>query len=355
MGDIFLSASKIKQAQSCSWKYWCSYELKLPQKGNDGSSRGSVCHLVYELLGKDRHRKHYNKIITSGTIHGSRAVLKLVEHHASKLNVSDEENMEMIDMMIVQGLLYDFFGDSKEKPSDDISEKEFNLKIDEEGKKYNIRGFIDKLFLYSKNKKALIRDFKTSKQVYKGKEISDNLQNLMYCLAVKKLYPKYSDILVEFVFVKFDLEEDLLGNPGEGVLKMEKISDNELEGFEYQLSSIQNYLENFDEEEAISNFAADQDYPKDGTFGGPLMCGKQGYKKSRGEHIKDSKGNLIPNYICEYRNPFDYYAMYDDKGKLVKCYYSEEDAPDLKDGFKLEKKSYEGCPHFQQKENAFLV
>jgi hypothetical protein len=282
-------------------------------------------------------------------------VLRLVKYHASKLNVADEENMEMIDMMIVKGLLYDFFGDSKIKPTADISEKDFNLKINEDGKSYKIRGFIDKLFLYSNEKKALIRDFKTSKQVYKGKEISDNLQNLMYCLAVKKLYPEYSNISVEFVFVKFDLTEDLLGNPGKGVLKMEEISQDEIEGFEYQLTSIQNYLENFDENEASSNFAADQNYPSDGTFGGPLMCGKQGFKKSKGVLVEDSNGDPIPNFICEHRNPFEYYALYDDSNELVKCYSTEKEVPELKKGFKVKKKQYNGCPHFQQKDSAFLV
>ena len=60
--DVILSASKIKTAQSCSWKYWTSYGLKLPQSSNDGASRGWICHLVCELLGEPKHRSHYKKI-----------------------------------------------------------------------------------------------------------------------------------------------------------------------------------------------------------------------------------------------------------------------------------------------------
>jgi hypothetical protein len=355
MSDLFLSASKIKQAQSCSWKYHCSYQLKLPQKSNDGASRGSVCHLVFELLGKDRHKHHYDNIISSGTIQSSKAVSKLVYSYASKLNVSDEENLELIDMMIVQGLLYDFFGNDDLKASEQISEKEFNLKIDQDGKRYNIRGFIDKLFLYSREKKALIRDFKTSKQVFKGKEISDNLQNLMYCLAVKKLYPEYNDINVEFLFLKFDLSKDLLGKPGKGVLRMEKISEDELEGFEYQLTSIQDYLDNFNEDDATSNFAADQDYPSDKTFGGPLMCGKQGFKKSKGEYVLDKNGEKIKNYICEFRNGYDYYAILDKDKKLVKCVFTKEECSNLENNFSYEKRSYKGCPYFNKDDLDFLV
>jgi len=354
MHDVFLSASRIKTAQSCSWKYWSSYVLKLPQKGNDGSSRGSVCHLVFELLGKERHRHHYDSIIASGTIHASKAVTKLVKSYASKLNVADDENMELIDTMTVEGLLYDFFGADISKPSEDISEKEFNLVINEGGKKYKIRGFIDKLFLYSNEKKALIRDFKTSKQVFKGKEISDNLQNLMYCLAVKKLYPEYKEVEVEFLFVKFDLSKDLLGNPGKGVLTMERISEEELEGFEYQLSSVQEYLENFNEEDACSNFAAEKNYPSDGTFGGPLMCGKHGFKKLRGKYVLDKSGEKIQSFICEHRKPFDYYAIFNKEGKLLRSVFEEEDVM-LAEGEYSEKKTYEGCPHFKTDDSDIFV
>ena len=151
----------------------------------------------------------------------------------------------------------------------------------EQGIRYAVRGYIDKLFVYKDNS-VIIRDFKSSKQVFKGKEITDNLQNLIYCLAVKHLMPE-TEPQSEFLFLRFDLDRDLLGNSGKGRLKMDKISAEELEGFEYQLTQFQEYLDNFDETSAKSNLAAKQDYPKDGTFGGPLACGKDGYKMSRGQ------------------------------------------------------------------------
>ena len=185
-----LSASRLKTAQTCSWIYWCKYKLKLPDKSNDGASRGSICHLVFECLGNPRHKRHYDSILSSGTLKGSDVVWRMVTSYAKKLSVDDEENLSLIDKMTVNGLNYDFFGNDYDNPTEGISEKSFNITVDEDGKKYRIRGFIDKLFLYSKKKKALIRDFKSSKQVFKGKETTDNLQNLMYALAVKKIYLK---------------------------------------------------------------------------------------------------------------------------------------------------------------------
>lgn len=351
--DVYLSASRIKTAQSCSWKYWTSYVLKLPQEGNDGSSRGWICHLVFELLGEKKHNKHYKSIIKSGTIMSSPAVFRLVNYHAKKLKVNDEENMEMMDSMIIKGLLYDFFGKNSSKPSNSISEQEFNFHIQDGSKNYKIRGFIDKLFLYNRKSKALIRDFKTSKQVFKGKEITDNLQNLMYCLAVKKLFPKVQEIDVEFLFLKFDLSHDLLGNPGNGILKMSRISASELDGFEHQLTAIQSYLENFSEQDACSNFAADQPYPADKTFGGPLMCGREGFKKSKGEYVLDNNGEKIKSYICEHRLPMKYFHVLNKDGDFVAS-TKIKNKSDYPDDYIFVEKFYQGCPHFFEKAS-FLV
>ena len=284
MSTNFLSASKIKTMQSCSWLYWCKYHLKLPEDSNDGASRGSVCHLVFECLGNPRHKHHYKKIVKNQSVWKSKSVKRLVISYAKKLNVYDKENMLLINDMIINGLNYDFFGDTKHKPTEGISEKSFEISVNEDDKNYNIRGFIDKLFLYKKQGTALIRDFKTSKKVFCGKDLTDNLQDLMYSLAVKKLYPKYLSRSSEFLFLKFNLDKDLLGQSGDGVVNMEGISDDELEGFEYFLTEIQKLADSFSENHALENLAAKQDYPKDGSFGGPLSCG---FAKYPGQLKKD--------------------------------------------------------------------
>ena len=107
--------------------------------------------------------------------------------------VDDEENVEMMKDMIFNGLSYDFFGADLGKPTEEYSEKDFDIIKSDGDIKYKIRGFIDKLFLYKRKKFAIIRDFKTSKEVFKGKDRTDNLQDLMYSLAVKNLFPEYSE------------------------------------------------------------------------------------------------------------------------------------------------------------------
>ncbi len=342
-----LSASRIKTAQTCSWTYWCNYKLKLPDAGNDGASRGTICHNVFELLG-DKHKAEFNKIVKEGTIWNTSVVAKQVKEEAKSLNVNDQENLDLIDQMIVAGLRFDFFGSDKEDPIDSESERFFDLEIDkpEKGIRYAIRGYIDKIFTYKDNS-VVIRDFKSSKSVFKGKELTDNLQNLIYCLATKLVSPELLP-RSEFLFLRFDLEKDIFGEPGKGYVRMDQISEDELEGFEYQLTEFQRYLDNFDEETAKSNFAAKQDYPKDGTFGGPLACGKDGYKMSRGQPVLDKNGEPIVAYICPYRKPREYYALKDRDGNLKKtAFIDEKKSLKPEDGDEIVKMEYDGCPHWQ--------
>ena len=58
---------------------------------------------------------------------------------------------------------------------------------------------------------------------------TDNLQDLMYSLAVKKMYPKYKERNSEFLFLRFPLGEDLMGVPEKGLMRMETIPSEELE------------------------------------------------------------------------------------------------------------------------------
>jgi hypothetical protein len=354
---LYLSASRIKTAQSCTWVYYAKYKLKLPDPSNDGASRGTVCHLVFECLGNPRHKHHYDKIIKENDVFASAPVKELIIRTARKLNVDDLENINMIKEMTLNGLLYDFFGKRScggEQPDQALSEKDFEICVDEpeQGKKYNIKGFIDKLFLYKKKGFALIRDFKSSKAVFKGKEITDNMQDLMYSLAVRHLYPDFLKRKSEFLFLKFDLSNDLLGKLGKGVVQMPSCSEEELDGFEYFLTEVQDYLDNFDFNTATSGYAAEKGFPSDGTFGGLLQCGKDGYKISRGSPVLDDNGDPIKAYICPFRKPFEYYEVLDKDGNLKKT-YSLDDGDKISvnedAGERVELKMYQGCPHWESK------
>ena len=272
-------------------------------------------------------------------------------YYARKLSVNNESCLGQINEMTMKGLRYDFFGGENSKPTKAISEENFEIKIDKGPKRYNIRGFIDKLFLYKKESRAVIRDFKTNKKVYKGNEIDDNMQSLIYVLAVKHLYPEYMRREMEFLFLRHPLvANDLFDSKGSGYLCIDDITESELDGLELQLSSIQEYLESFTEDVARSNYAFDQHqenrgYPKDGTFGGRLMCGKDGPKISKGEPVLDENGDVVMAYICPFRKAKEYFVLIDESGAILK---SSDDKSDLKaiceEGLFIEKREYAGCP-----------
>jgi hypothetical protein len=336
-----LSASRMKTAQSCSWLYWAKYKLNLPDSSNDGAKRGSICHLVFELLGEPKRKNIYTKIIKNKDVFCVDSIKRLILKHARKSNVDDETNLEMIKEMTLNGLMYDFYGNKNGKPTEAISEKDFEITYVTDDVKYKIKGFIDKLFLYKKNKYALIRDFKSSKQKFKGKEISDNLQDYMYSLAVRHLYPEYSNRCSEFLFLKFGLDDKL--EVSDGAIQMTPISDNDLDGFEYQLSEMQEYLDNFSEQDAKENFAASMSYPSDNSFSGPLQCG---FAKVKGQLKKD--GTLM--WHCPMKFDFNYYAIINSDGKHIKS-YSEDEFKEylIPENHTVEKRSYSGCPKHQKR------
>ena len=340
-----LSASKIKTMTSCSWLYWCKYHLKLPDKTNDGALKGSIVHLVLECLGVNRHKKHYDIILKKGTMDASKAVKRLIHKHAKAANLlENESNLDDIYDMAFRGLVYDFFGKQLGKPSTTISEKEFELEIEEDDIRYKVKGFIDRLFMYKNKGIALIRDFKTNKKVYEGHEVTDNLQDYIYTLAVRKLYPEFKNVKMEFVFLKaMNSSKSEAGKweivgADKSVLNMKEKTEDELEGFEYQLTDYQSYAENFDEFTSTSNLAFNQGMPRDGSFSGRLLCG---FAKKPNELKKDGS----PKWYCAYKFPFEYYCVLNKDGELKRSFFTKKEALKIKsDDHKIEKRYYEGCP-----------
>jgi len=67
-----------------------------------------------------------------------------------------------------------------------------------------------------------------------------------------------------------------------------------------------------------------------------LNCG---FAKRKGQ----LKKNGDPMWHCEYKFPYDYYALTDKNGKTLKTAFKKKDLT-LKEGQKITKKHYEGCP-----------
>ena len=310
---IYLSASRMGTLDKCSWQYWCKYVLKLPDTTNDGAIRGSICHLILELLLKPRHKKYYDKILETQDITFTPAVDRVVIKHLKQQNAYNEENYSLCNKMIYVGLDNDFFGEE----GGHIEEPEKEFVIESKRPEYNIRGYIDKPIEYKKDKLVKIVDYKTSKAKFKGDELNSNIQAMMYSLAAKKLWPKMKRRMVQFLFLKF---------PRAPKQELE-FTDEQLKGFEYHLEQVNKTLSEFDEQAAESNYAADNGH---GWLCGPAKRG----------------------WICPFHKPFDYYALLDSTGKQIKSSYEDDLKP--KDGETVEKRHYDGCPRkCAQKQESF--
>lgn len=305
-----LSASRIKTLETCSWVYWNNYHAKIPQTQNDGALRGTICHTIFELLLNPRHKHHYDKIIKSNSINGSKAITSLVKKLKAKVGL-DESNFEILDQMIMVGLKHDFFGEKDGK----IVSPEYAFEIKNDEPKYHIKGFIDKP-IKSKNKMVII-DYKSSKAKFRGDDLEANIQAMMYSLASKKLWPKLKPI-IRFLFLRFPKQpiQELVFN------------DDQIKGFEYYLEHINDYINKFNEDSAKANFAIDSDKNK-------WMCG-------------------IGNWRCPYRDPYEYYVKLNQKGEVVES--SLTDNFKNIEGYLIEKRKYHGCPKFntQKTKDDFL-
>jgi len=290
------------------------------------------------MLAKKNRKQYVNDILFAKNIFCVPSIKKLTLKHARKHNVSDQENIELIKQMTLTALEHDFWGKGNGKVLQDLQERTFDIDISEENKSYRLRGFIDRQFMYEDGS-SVVRDYKTSKAVFSGKDADDNLQHFIYTLASKKLDPKY-EVAMEFLFLKFDLQK----KKGGGLLKMEPLSEKDLSDFELHLTEVQKVIDNFSERDAYSNFAADKPMPSDGSFSGKLSCG---FAKYKGQLKKD--GN--PMWHCPYKFDFIYYALRDKENKIVKTAFGE-DAGDLfkgmPEGFKVTKEQYAGCPAHQK-------
>ena len=303
--DKILSASRIKTLESCSWSYWCNYHLKVPQKSNEGAIRGTVCHLVFELLLNKRHKKHYELITKESNTEASEAIVRLVKRQLKKREALTKENFELCMAMILVALNNDFYG-TGEEVEDPIPELEFLL--ENKNPKYKIRGFIDKTLRY-KNKVKII-DYKTSKYKFRGDELTANIQAMAYTLASKKkIFPKSKDVEVEFQFLRFPRQP----------LQQVQVSKEQLKGFEHYLAHVYKIINDFDKTKARTNFASDS--PKS-----RWLC-KAG-----------------ATWKCPYYDPVEYFAIKNEFDEVIKTGLEKESLPKPKRGERVVKLRYEGCP-----------
>ena len=250
---IYLSASKIKTATTCSWQYYASYELGIPQSGNSGASRGTIVHNLFELISKPKHQHYIKKIWLAGSPEKIPVIKKFINNQFKKEKISKNEqvkpikikwgnlnNWDTVCQMIMTTIKLEFI----DKALENIIDSEYEFDIINESPRYAIRGFIDRV---EKNEQGDLRilDYKSSAKKFKGEDEESNIQAMIYSLVARKTWKNFKKYKASFLFMRF------IDEPYQNC----EFSESELQGLELYLEYLTNYLEDFDIEKAKSNMA----------------------------------------------------------------------------------------------------
>lgn len=311
--------STLKQ---CSWLYYCKYILNLPNSSNDGSSRGSVTHKILECLQRKSKRSITNNCARGDLLEriaaypfSVKAISRLIGINAKKFGVADGKNLELIGQFISVALRNNFYLEHL-----DLQPPEYKFILgDPASDGYSVTGFIDKYGVCHKTKTVEIWDYKTSKSKFKGEELTNNLQALVYSLVMRKNYPDYKTS-VNFLFLKFP----------KAPLQRVELDIDTIDGFEEMLKSVYEIISNFDYEAGKSNMAS-----RSKAYS--WLCGRCDYPG-------DTKDDGTLKWCCPYKFQQTYYAQVDENGNNIRTSYEESDL--IPFGGKIVRKKYAGCPSF---------
>lgn len=316
---VKLSPSRIKTLLDCTWRYQANYIYKIPDKGNDGSSRGNVTHFVLDCLINQRHRGKAKLILKTRDPFSVPSVERMIRIHAKKQGVADEGNIEMIKSFILTALETDFFCEGS---LNILNEQELEWK--EEGK-FHLGGRIDKIAFYADNL-VKVFDYKTSKSKIGKAGLNWNLQNLAYSYLCYKHY----GVIPQVTFLSLKFPKTSRAHSSGPVEEAPLLTTEDIKSFEDFLTWISNYLESFDEEKARSSFAKD-DFAKS-----RYMCGV-----ALGESTKSGS-----TFCCPAKYPLNYWVAKKD-GKIVRSKFFKKELGEPKEGEVFEEVYYPGCPKFR--------
>jgi len=318
----YLSASKIKTLDSCTWQYYCSYHLNIPQEKNNGAIRGTIVHNLFELISKEKHQHYIKKIYFAGCPSKVKEINKFLlnqfnkegiqidgEVKPTKTKYGKKNNWETVCDMVMTAIKAEFI--SKDFSKIIGSEHEFN--IINENPRYAVRGFIDRI--EEENEQTLkILDYKSSAKKFTGEDEESNVQAMIYSLVARKIWKNYKNYKASFFFMRF---------PDDPYQNLE-FSKDELDGLEHYLEYVSGILENFDQKKATSSMA--------------------GYRKEKSWLCQRG------SWTCPFKNPLTFYKLKNADGEFVSSHLRLDEAEQkIKTSNKpleLEIAEYKGCPAF---------
>lgn len=240
--SIKTSASSIKELTSCSLSWYYNRVLRIPQRVWSRTVIGSLCHSIFESLSNPRHRHHYDLITAPGTSVDytlSAPLARLVRTWKDKHSISDELITDLNGMLYVGLVLVDFFFTKAVKVYP--PEYEFTLDL---GDGVEVRGFIDRMA--DMGDFILLRDYKSQRNRFTAKELSESIQAWVYQLVCLQMFGKPAR--VEFIMLRHPPGKR---SPERHIQIVEPSTPSQLAGLREYLKDVGKQTESFGLEEAL--------------------------------------------------------------------------------------------------------
>jgi len=278
--------------------FYFKHVLMLPDKTHWKTLVGSNHHNVIEYMLKPKRRARLDAILEDGFSFAAnpeieRYCLMWRDHY--KLDLWDHQNVE--DMLrLTFSTLKPFIKEGQFK-----SEQRFEIKLGEA----TGSGYIDILTL---GDDARILDMKTKGKKFTQKELSENVQAMMYSWYYYETYGKL--VPVHFILTRFPPTKK---DPGRHIQTVMPPTEAQIDGFKEYVKHLYKVMNEFGLQDAYSNWHADEGF-----------CLR----------------------VCQLRNSFEYISI-KKKGtdKFVGNYLMDQ-APEPKDDEYAEKARHPGCPRW---------
>lgn len=243
-----ISASALKSLEKCTFQFYLSRYLKIPEKTWARTHAGSAAHSILECLAREKHRHHHDLIKSNQTIYASKAIGRLVRAWQYKTGMPDEIVADLDEMILLALTKTNFLdeGAIRKFPP----ETEFRIDLRNGG---FVVGFIDHMTEYSD--KFVITDFKTQRNRFLKKEVLENFQSLVYQLFVYKTYGKLAE--VQYIMLR---HPPTPRSPDKHIQITPPATPEQLKGFELYLEYMAELFNNFTEKEAQLQYHEDENF-----------------------------------------------------------------------------------------------
>ncbi len=240
-----ISASRIKLVNDCSYRFYASEYLKVPEKTWPRTHAGSIVHSVLEALYRDKNRDLHDLVKQEGTIYTSKALTRLVKMWQSRTKVDDKIIADvdpMAMLVLTETNFLDVGAIRRFEP-----EHEFDLTLSNGGK---VKGYIDRMAQFPD--KWIITDYKSQKNRFETNEVEDSFQSLMYQLYVWKTFGELAE--VRYILLRHPPTKK---EPSKHIQITMPATPAQLRGFETYITHMWEVVNRFGPKDAVANFKED--------------------------------------------------------------------------------------------------